>query len=193
MFTGIIKETGLITQVNQHELIINVGSELFSDLPLQSSVALNGKVLTLVDKFSINDQFCLKFHLHSLSSFRANTRVNLERAVRLGEEISSSLFLGIPSGRCQLISLIHESETSVLFEVVWEDVLLKYLDPKDLVCLDGVLLMINKIEERVLSLGIYEETLKLTNLGERRVGDWLNIEMEPMVKKLAQILEKKFI
>ncbi|ACK71975.1 Lumazine-binding protein [Gloeothece citriformis PCC 7424] len=197
MFTGIIKETGLIEQINPipsgYEVTVNVSSALFDDLSPQASIALNGKALTLIDKFNFNDQLYLRFYLHSEAGFLPNTRVNLERAVRLGEEVSSSLFFGIPSGKCQLISLTHEADNLIAWQLIWNHDLVKYLDRKDLICLDGVLLIIKEINHNLLFFSIYKETLTITNLGDRKIGDYLTIEIDPMIKKIAQILAKKML
>ena len=67
----------------------------------------------------------------------------------------------------------------------------QYLDIKDQVCLDGVLLIIRDIGKSSLLFDIYPETVNLTNLVEKEIGQYFTIEIDPMVKKVAQILAKK--
>ncbi len=100
------------------------------------------------------------------------------------------LFSGIPSGTGQVVELKPIGEDKLQMEVYWEDPLLQYLDIKEQVCLDGVLLGIKKIVDSSIFFELYGETLKLTNLNQRKKGDLVNIEVEPMVKKIAQIFEK---
>ena len=75
-------------------------------------------------------------------------------------------------------------------ELHWDNFLLKYLNSKDQVCLDRVLLRIVQILNSLIFFELYGDTLKLTNLGGRKPGDLINIEVEPMLKKIVQIFEQ---
>ncbi|NEP89516.1 MAG: hypothetical protein F6K18_23275 [Okeania sp. SIO2C2] len=109
----------------------------------------------------------------------------------MGEEISGSLFYGVPSGYCQLISKENLSGGGIKIEVLWKNDFLQYLDVKDLICLDGVLLIIRDMAKFSLVFDIYPETVNLTNLVEKEIGEYFAIEIDPIVKKVGQILAKK--
>ena len=197
MFTGFIKETGIIEQVKSiesgAELMIQISPEFAAEISLKSHIAIDGKVLTVLDKEDRTNFSCLKFYasnLNKVSTFFPQRRVNLERAMRLGEEIPGAFFYGVPSGQVKVISLEKLANGKSIMKVSFEDVLMKYLSVGDQVCLDGVLLQIEELTTHLISFELYPSTLSLTNLGERQVGDFLWIEIEPFIAKISRIFEK---
>ena len=148
-----------------------------------------------MDKQRVGGFYRLKFYLASVkvaAQYQPQQKVNLERSIRLGEEISGPLFYGVSSGYCRLNSKDNLPGGAIKIEVSWESELFQYLDIKDQVCLDGVLLIIRDISEEAIFFDIYPETLNLTNLGEKKIGEYFAIEIDPMVKKVGQILARKF-
>ena len=197
MFTGFIKETGIIEQVNPiesgAELIIQISLTFAAEIQIKSHLAIDGRVLTVLHKEEHSNFSFLKFYasnLNKVSTFVPKSRVNLERAIRLGEEIPGAFFYGVPSGQVKVISLERLSNGKLMMKVSFEDDLINYLSVMDQVCLDGVLLQIKELAEHLIGFELYPNTLSLTNLGERQVGDLLNLEIEPFVAKIGRILEK---
>ncbi len=197
MFTGFIKETGIIEQVNPiesgAELIIQISLTFAAEIQIKSHLAIDGRVLTVLHKEEHSNFSFLKFYasnLNKVSTFVPKRRVNLERAIRLGEEIPGAFFYGVPSGQVKVISLERLSNGKLMMKVSFEDDLINYLSVMDQVCLDGVLLQIKELAEHLIGFELYPNTLSLTNLGERQVGDLLNLEIEPFVAKIGRILEK---
>lgn len=200
MFTGIIQQTGKIYQINSeasgYELILDVSPELYTEVEIKSNITVNGRALTILDKQTSEEFYLLKFYLASAkvpAQYQEQKKLNLERSIRLGEEISGPLFYGVPSGYCQLISRENLSGGGIKIEVNWESEFFQYLDIKDQVCLDGVLLIIRDLGKSSLLFDIYPETINLTNLAEKEIGEYFAIEIDPMVKKIAQILAKKIL
>lgn len=197
MFTGLIKETGIIERIkftdSGGELFIKISPLLASEIHPKSHIAIDGKVLTVLDQEDSLDFSILKFyhsHPEHLNSHSTPVKVNLERAIRFGEEIPGALFYGIPSGKVKIISLQTIAENKLKMEVSWDNELIQYLDQLDQVCLNGVLLQIKEKVNQSMFFELYPETLNLTNFAERNVGEYLNIEIDPMVKKVAQVLAK---
>ncbi|NEQ73157.1 MAG: Lumazine-binding protein [Okeania sp. SIO2C9] len=198
MFTGIIQETGKVYQVSSQglgcELILDVSDSLYTEVEIKSNISVNGRVLTILGKEILGEFYLLRFYLASTkvaAQYERQKKLNLERSIRLGEEISGSLFYGVPSGYCQLISKDNLSGGGIKIEVLWKNDFVQYLDVKDLVCLDGVLLIIRDMAKLSLMFDIYPETVNLTNLVEKEIGEYFAIEIDPMVKKIGQILAKK--
>ncbi len=198
MFTGIIQQTGKIYQINSegsgYKLILDVSPGLDAEVEIKSNLTVNGRALTILGKEKSGEFYLLKFYLASAkvaAQYQGQKKLNLERSIRVGEEISGPLFYGIPSGYCQLISRDNLSGGGIKIEVSWESDFCDYLDIKDQVCLDGVLLIIRDMEKTSLFFDIYPETINLTNLAEKEIGEYFAIEIDPMVKKVAQILAKK--
>ena len=197
MFTGYIKETGIIEQVNPiesgAELIIQISPQFAAEIQIKSHIAIDGKVSTVLDKKDRTNFSFLKFYasnLKKVATFLPQRKVNLERAMRLGEEIPGAFFYGVPSGRVKVISLEMLSNGKLITKVSLKDTFVKYLSVKDQVCLDGVLLQIKELSADVMGFELYPSTLSLTNLGERQVGDLLWIEIDPVIAKISRILEK---
>ena len=117
-------------------------------------------------------------------------RVNLERAIRLGEEVPGTFFYGIPTGQVKVISHDRLPEGKSILKVSFENKLAKYLSTMDQVCLDGVLLQIREIVNHLLCFELYPNTLSLTNLGERQVGEFMKVEIDPLIVKIGRIFEK---
>ncbi len=197
MFTGYIKETGIIEQVNSiesgAELIIQISPQFAAEIQIKSHIAIDGKVLTVLDKEDHTNFSFLKFYasnFNKVSTFVPKKRVNLERAMRLGEEIPGAFFYGVPSGQVKVISLEMLSNGKSIMKVSFEDVLINYLSVGDQACLNGVLLRIKELSTDLIGFELYPETLRLTNLGERQVGDLLWIEIDPFIAKISRIFEK---
>lgn len=197
MFTGFITQTGIVKLVNSIEsgveLMIQISPEFAAQIQVNSSIAIDGRVLTVLHKQDSADFSLLKFYASSLNkvtNFRANKIVNLERAVRLGEEIPGTFFYGVPSGQVKLISMEKLSTGGLLFKLSFENNLVNYLSSNDQVCLNGVALLIKDMEAEILCCELYPNTLIKTNLGEAQVGDLLNIEVDPIVAKIARIFQK---
>ncbi|NES07472.1 MAG: Lumazine-binding protein [Okeania sp. SIO2F4] len=198
MFTGIIQQTGKIYQINSEgsgcELILDVSPDLYAQVEIKSNITVNGRALTILGKETLGEFYLLKFYLASTkvaAQYEGQKKLNLERSIRLGEEISGPLFYGLPSGYCQLIYRENLLGGGIKIEVNWESEFFQYLDIKDQVCLDGVLLIIKDMVKSSLLFDIYPETINLTNLAEKEIGEYFAIEIDPMVKKIAQILAKK--
>ncbi|MGD1914323.1 MAG: hypothetical protein ACFB2X_26845 [Rivularia sp. (in: cyanobacteria)] len=197
MFTGLIKETGIVEGINPIEsgveLIIQISPQLAAEIQVNSHIAIDGRVLTVLHREDSTDFSLLKFyasHVNKIGNLLPKKRVNLERAVRLGEEIPGTFFYGVPSGQAKVISLEKLSGGRLTFKVSFEDNLASYLSIKDQVCLDGVSLQIRDINAHVLCFELYPITLSVTTLGERQVGDLLTIEIDPFMAKIARIFEK---
>ena len=197
MFTGFITETGIVKLVNSIdsgvELMIQVSPEFAAQIQVNSSIAIDGRVLTVLHKEDSADFSLLKFYascLNKVTNFQPNKRVNLERAVKLGEEIPGTFFYGVPSGKVKLISMEKLSTGGFLFKFSFESNLVNYLSSNDQICLNGVALLMKDIEADIFCCELYPSTLSKTNLGEIQVGDLLNIEVDPIVAKIARIFEK---
>ncbi|MDJ0535599.1 MAG: hypothetical protein QNJ70_24450 [Xenococcaceae cyanobacterium MO_207.B15] len=197
MFTGFIKETGIIEQVKPissgAELIIKISLAFAAEIQIKSHIAIDGRVLTVLDKEEYTDFSFLKFYasnLNKVKTYLPQRRVNLERAMRLGEEIPGAFFYGVPSGMVKVIFLEMLSNGKLIMKVSFEDDLINYLSVMDQVCLDGVLLQIKELNADVIGFELYPNTLNVTNLGERQVGDLLSLEIEPFLAKISRIFEK---
>ncbi|MGB5596539.1 MAG: Lumazine-binding protein [Crocosphaera sp.] len=197
MFTGFIKDTAIIDHIQSLdsgiELTIKVPHQFGQEVIVKSHISLNGQVFTVFDKQESNDAVLLSFYLSNsrkLGSYERQEKINIEKAISLGEELPGTWFYGVPSGQAQILSLKKLEGEKLEMELNWQDPLIKYLDVKDQVSIDGVLLQIRKMTASSLFFELYPETLKLTNLGNKQEGSLINIEVDPIVKKVGQIMER---
>lgn len=191
MFIGIIKNTGIVEQT-EPELVIKVDSDLTAEIEVGSHIAVNGRVLRVLSKNVNNEVSYLKFYNSNLNqpqSYLPQEKVNLEPAVRLGEEIPGTFFYGIPTGIVELISRDKLSNGNLLMKVSFESNLVNYLSIMDCVCLDGIFLQIIDLDNHIISFNIYSSTIQTTSLREKQSGT-LNIELDPFTLKIAKIFQK---
>lgn len=117
MFIGFIKETGIIQQINQTdsgvEVMMQTSSQFAAEIQVNSYIAIDGRILTVLHKEDSNDFSLVKVyapHVEKITNFLPKKRVNLERAIRLGEEIPGLFFNGIPSGQVKVVYFEKLSE-----------------------------------------------------------------------------------
>lgn len=192
MFIGVIKDTGIVEQT-EPELVIKFNLDLAVKIEIESYIAINGRTLKVLSKDNNNDVSRLKFYSSNLNqseSYLPQEKVNLEQAVCLGEEIPGAFFYGIPTGLVEIVSKESLPNGNCLMKVSFEDDLINYLSIMDQVCLDGVLVQIIDIDNYIFSFNVYSNTLKITNLGEKQLGNKLSIELDPLVLKIAKIFQK---
>ena len=190
MFIGVIKDTGIVEQT-EPELVIKVDSEVFAGIEIKSHLAVNGRVLKVLSKDIDREVTRLKFYdsnLNQSKSYLPQEKVNLEPAVRLGEEIPGTFFYGIPTGIVKLVSRDNLS-SGLSIKVSFESNLVDYLSVNDCVCLDGIFLQIIDIDNYLLSFNVYSSTLRSTSLREKQSGTF-NIELDPFTLKIAKIFQK---
>lgn len=195
MFNGFIKETGIVEQVKPVEsgtqLIIKISPQFALEIQVDSYIAVDGRILKVLDKENNTCFSLLKLYasrINDLTNYLPQRKVNLERAIRLGEEIPGAFFYGVPSGQVKVMSIEKLSPFTSMIKVSFKNSLSKYLSINDQVCLDGVSLQIRNIEADLLDFELYSNTLSVTNLGERKLGDLLSLEIDPFTVKIAQIL-----
>ena len=183
MFTGLVSECGLVERVEGRSLHI---ASTFTDLELGESVACDGVCLTV-------DQFPLRVTLGdetlartTLGSVKAGDRIHLERALRLGDRLGGHWVQGHVDG----VGAITEIEGSLGFRrihVAVPDDLKRYFVQKGSVCLSGVSLTINGIDAVGFDVGLIPHTLAVTRLGESRVGDRLNVEVDILARYVESL------
>jgi riboflavin synthase len=191
MFIGVIKDTGIVEQI-EPELVIKVDSDFAAEIEIKSHIAINGRVLRVLSKDVNNEVNYLKFYnsnLYQFKNYLPQEKVNLEPAVRLGEEIPGTFFYGIPTGLAKLVSQESLSNGNLLMKVSFESDLVDYLSVMDCVCLDGIFLQIIEISNHFLSFNVYSSTLETTSLREKQSGT-LSIELDPLTLKIAKIFQR---
>jgi riboflavin synthase len=196
MFTGIIEELGTVSSVEVLEDSIRLGIKgnlVREDLAQGESVSVNGVCLTaaeLTPEGFIADVMLETLNRSSLSGIAEGERVNLERAMSGAGRFGGHVVQGHVDGVAEIIS----REPSANWEVVKVRIpseLSKYVVHKGSITFDGVSLTVNDISGDVVSLSLIPETLRLTTLGTKQVGNKLNVEADILAKHIEKLIEAR--
>jgi riboflavin synthase len=196
MFTGIIEELGTVASLEVLEDSIRLGikgSLVRKDLAQGESVSVNGVCLTAAEvtpEGFVADVMLETLNRSSLSGIAEGERVNLERAMSGAGRFGGHVVQGHVDGVAEIIS----REPSANWEVVKVRIpseLSKYVVHKGSITFDGVSLTVNDISGDVVSLSLIPETLRLTTLGTKQVGDKLNVEADILAKHIEKLIEAR--
>ena len=196
MFTGIIEELGTVASVEVFPDSIRLaikGDLVRQDLSQGESISVNGVCLTAAEITSdgfIADVMLETLNRSSLSGISQGESVNLERAMSGAGRFGGHVVQGHVDGVAEIIS----REPSANWEVVKVKIpaeLSKYVVHKGSITLDGVSLTVNDISDNTVSLSLIPETLRLTTLGTKQVGDKLNVEADILAKHIEKLIEAR--
>jgi riboflavin synthase len=126
----------------------------------------------------------------TVGSWRHGTRINLERALRMGDELGGHIVQGHADGIAVLAAREDLTDMARLTLRV-PAALSRFIAPKGSVALDGISLTVNEVEGESFSVLIIPHTLKVTTLGPMKPGDELNIEVDLMARYAARLLEHR--
>jgi riboflavin synthase len=115
-------------------------------------------------------------------------RINLERALRLGDELGGHIVSGHVDGLAEITGLNPEGE-SVRFSLRAPEALARYLAPKGSVALNGTSLTVNEVEGARFGVNLIPHTLAVTTWGEARAGDLVNLEIDTLARYVARLSE----
>jgi riboflavin synthase len=196
MFTGIIEELGTVASVEVLPDSIRLaikGDLVRQDLSQGESISVNGVCLTAAEITSdgfIADVMLETLNRSSLSGISQGESVNLERAMSGAGRFGGHVVQGHVDGVAEIIS----REPSANWEVVMVKIpaeLSKYVVHKGSITFDGVSLTVNDISDNTVSLSLIPETLRLTTLGTKQVGDKLNVEADILAKHIEKLIEAR--
>jgi riboflavin synthase len=199
MFTGIVTDIGEIQAVRLrgeglHRLKIACSYERASIVE-GASIGCSGVCMTVVGIGHENgstwfavDAAAETLRITTVGRWRHGTRINLERALKMGDELGGHIVAGHVDG---LAALIEREDHPEMARMVWRAPhdLARFIAPKGSVALDGVSLTVNEVEGDTFSVLIIPHTLKVTTLGALKVGDEVNLEVDLMARYAARLLE----
>jgi riboflavin synthase len=199
MFTGIVSDLGEIIEVEEkaqglRRLSIACGYA-HDTIDIGASIACSGVCLTVVRRGKAGNRPCFAvdaaaetLHVTTAQSWRVGTRLNLERALRLGDELGGHLVSGHVDGIADLISREDLPDMARLWFRVPSD-LARFIAPKGSVALEGISLTVNAVDGDTFSVLIIPHTLKVTTLGALQAGARLNLEVDLMARYAARLMD----
>jgi riboflavin synthase len=199
MFTGLVTDIGEITGVRQRaeglrRLEVACGYPRAS-IHEGASIACAGVCLTVVEigedggrTWFEADAAAETLRLTTVGRWRAGTRINLERPLRLGDELGGHLVAGHVDGVAAVTARDQMTEMARL-ELRTRHELARFIAPKGSVALDGVSLTVNEVAGDTFSVLIIPHTLKVTTLGQLAAGEEVNLEIDLMARYAARLIE----
>ncbi len=194
MFTGIITDLGRVRAVERgEETRFEIATSYdTASIAAGASIACSGPCLTVIDKGE--GWFAVEASAETLSrttlgAWRQDVAVNLERSLKLGDELGGHLVFGHVDGTVT-IARQTASGDSVVFDFAAPASLSAYLAPKGSVTLDGVSLTVNAVEADAFSVNIIPHTLQNTTFGAARTGDRVNLEIDMLARYVARLLDR---
>lgn len=191
MFTGIVTDVGRVRRITptarDHRYEIETAFDT-STIELGASISHAGCCLTVTEKgpgwfaVEVSGETLSKT---TLGDWAEGTRVNLERAARLGDELGGHIVSGHVDGLGTVLSIRPEGGSHRM-EVEAPAPLHRYIAPKGSITVDGVSLTVNAIEGRTFGLNIIPHTWEHTTLGGLKVGNSVNLEIDMLARYLAR-------
>ena len=196
MFTGIIEEVGRIEKMSRYGQAIRLSIQanlILTETKVGDSIAVNGICLTVTDLTSSSfsaDVMPETLRKSSLSHLREQSRVNLERALKLTDRLGGHIVNGHIDGTGSLISIRRENNAIVL-QISASMSLLKYMIQKGSVALDGVSLTIVDvdIDKSTFTVSIIPHSARMTIINSYKLGDQINIECDVVGKYVETLLK----
>lgn len=192
MFTGIISAIGRIDDIQKPgdwRLKITTPWDC-AKIDLGASIACSGVCLTVVERDA--DWFAVEVSAESLSrttigTWQVGTQINLERALRLGDELGGHIVSGHVDGLA-IIDQITRSGDSHELKISVPDALSKFIAEKGSVSLDGISLTVNAIEGSRFGVNIIDHTWGHTTLGHATIGQHLNLEIDMLARYVSRLI-----
>jgi riboflavin synthase len=199
MFTGIVTDVGEVVAVRPrgeglHRLKIACGYQCAS-IAEGASIACSGVCLTVVEIgeehgrtwFAV-DAAAETLRLTTVGRWREGTRINLERALKMGDELGGHVVAGHVDGLAVVVAREDFTDMARL-DLRAPAELSRFIATKGSVALDGVALTVNEVAGDTFSVLIIPHTLQVTTLGPLAVGDVVNLEVDLMARYTARLLE----
>lgn len=198
VFTGIVEKTGIVTEIvhskNLSKFTVQTSTEFCQDIKIGASVCVDGVCLTICTIDNDKLKFDIMMETLSVTTFDAIKEediVNIERSMKLGDEIGGHLLSGHVSSTVK-ISKIETPENNHILTFQTSSDVLKYIFPKGYVALNGVSLTIGEVDKVKKTFNVYliPETLRLTNLQNKLVGNRINIELETQTRNMVDTISE---
>lgn len=193
MFTGLIEEVGRVDSITvdgERARVVIEAPTVVGDLAVGASVAVDGVCVTATEvtarTFAV-DLMQATMRVTALGRLGEGTRVNLERAMRVGDRLGGHLVQGHVDGLGQVVAVEDVPGTRTIGVRVPAG-LLRYLVRKGSICVAGVSLTVAEIDDDVVSIGLIPHTLAWTNLGDLVVGSTVNLEVDVVAKYVERML-----
>ena len=195
MFTGIVAGTAPIVKIEDKDLIRSFTVDLgkyIDNLEIGASVALDGVCMTVVSiennlvKFDAIEETLTRTTLGSLN---VNSSVNVERSLKMGDELGGHIISGHVLMAAKILQITDKGDGKDILVENPSDAS-HYILEKGYISIDGMSLTIGNVSQENFSLHIIPETLRVTTIGQKKVGDYVNIEIDSRTQAVVDTIRK---
>jgi len=196
VFTGLVSDVGEVVAREGGRFTIRSGYAAAS-IALGASIAHDGCCLTALGMRAEGDGSIYELDVSNetlckttLGSWTAGRRVNLERSLKAGDELGGHIVMGHVDGVARILD-IREDGQSRRFTLEAPPELARFIAPKGSVALDGTSLTVNEVEGGRFGVNLIPHTLSVTTWGTRKTGDRVNLEIDPLARYVARLIETR--
>ena len=199
MFTGIVTDVGTVSGVTPMDEGVRLRVATAYDpktIDIGASIAHSGVCLTVTrlpeegenDRWFEVEAWEEALRLTTIAGWREGTRINLERALKIGDELGGHIVSGHVDGKAEILSIAPEGE-AVRIRLRAPQALARFVAPKGSVALDGTSLTVNAVDGTDFDVLLIRHTLAVTTWGDRKAGDFVNFEVDTMARYAARLAE----
>lgn len=199
MFTGIVTDIARVEKITPlaEGLRLRVATAYDpATIDIGASISHSGTCLTVValpeaqanERWFEVEAWEEALRLTTIGAWREGTRINLERALKVGDELGGHIVSGHVDGTAEITAIEQEGE-AVRFRLEVPEAYARFIAPKGSVALDGTSLTVNAVSGNAFDVLIIRHTLEVTTWGERQVGDRVNFEVDTMARYAARLAE----
>jgi riboflavin synthase len=193
MFTGIVEEIGVIRAIQKgaHSAVLDIqASVVLEDAHLGDSIALNGVCLTVTSLGKGHytaDVMHETLNRSSLAALKPGSRVNLERAMAANGRFGGHIVAGHVDGVGTIKSIVKD-DNAIWYTIAAGPEVLKYVVEKGSITIDGISLTVARVTSTDFAISAIPHTVAITVLGDRKVGDIVNLETDIIGKYVEKLL-----
>ncbi|MFM9863442.1 MAG: riboflavin synthase [Micropepsaceae bacterium] len=197
MFTGIITDVGTVQLIAKRgDTTVKIATAYDpAAIAIGASIACSGPCLTVIAKGGKAGDAWISVEVSAetlskttLADWAVGSPVNLERSLKVGEEIGGHIVSGHVDGVGEVVSVTPEGD-SVRYKIKAPKQLAKFIAPKGSIALDGTSLTVNEVDGNTFGVNIIPHTSKVTTWGGIKAGDKINIEIDMLARYLARLKE----
>ena len=191
MFSGIIEDVGLVNSFNMNKTVISITTK-FTKLKLGDSISCSGVCLTVSKILNKKVYFNLSTETLDKTNFselKIGDKINLERSLRMGQEINGHMVFGHIDGLSKIKKIIN-LKGSWIFEIEPSKKIMKFLTPKCSIALNGISLTVNAVKKKSFEVAIVPFTWENTSLRFSSINDQLNTEIDMLARYVFKALKK---
>jgi len=207
MFTGLVTDRGEVEAVSPGEGVRRIRIASHYDpqtIAIGASIACAGACLTVVATGAHPGGSWFEVDVSSetlarttLGDWRPGTPVNLERSLKIGDELGGHIVTGHVDGVAEIVARTPvagregSDDTAIRFDIRAPGALARFIAEKGSICLDGTSLTVNGVKGDVFSVMLIPHSLKVTTWEQRRAGDRVNLEVDLMARYAARLAEAR--